>query len=89
MARTWFVTPYRIIPGSPVPGHYNSRDGGWDGPSPRDMESFRGPADTCALAVEIAVAWRGEGRRSDLWLLLVEDGVATHCNKFDDAKVGL
>lgn len=85
MARSWYVAPYRVQPGDPVPGTWAGDY--WSGPHPQDMVKFRGPAPTCAEVVVLAVAWRNEGKRSDLWLTLVEDGHCTHTMKFDPEHV--
>lgn len=86
MARAWYVTPYRVKPGSHVPGQFISSYDGYDGPSPDDMRSFRGSFLTASEAAVAARAWGDEGRRSDIWLLLVENDWSTHCNRFDPNK---
>lgn len=86
MTRHWYVAPYRVVPGSSVPGRYTSGCY-WSGPSPKELARFRGPVTTCTEAVGLALAWRQDGKRSDLWLVLVERGYASHTMKFDDERV--
>jgi hypothetical protein len=84
MSRSWFVSPVRIRPNDPVPGRYEPSYFDYVGPDPSVMEKVRGPFDTCAVAVAAARVWREvEGKHSDLWLVLVEDGYATHCTRYD------
>ena len=86
MTRCWYVSPYRIKPGSHVPGQYVPSYGGYDGPSPDEMRALRGPFPTAAEASVAARDWEDAGRRSNLWLLLVVDDWSTHCSRFDPAK---
>jgi len=83
--RVWYVSPIRVIPGHGVPGHYTSD--GYDGPSPREMPNLRGPFPTCAVAAGVAHAWAAsEGKRSELYLVLVVNGHAKHCTLFDPTR---
>lgn len=84
MSRAWYVSPVRVIPGDPVPGTYERSYGDYIGPSPSVMEKVRGPFGVCVEAVEAARAWREEeGKRSELFLVLVVDRTCTHCTKYD------
>jgi hypothetical protein len=58
--------------------------GDYVGPSPQEMEEIRGPFEGCSKAAAAASQWREvEGRRSNLWLILVENDYVSHCNKYD------
>lgn len=84
MARAWYVSPVRVVPGDPVPGRYCSSYGDYIGPSPFVMEKVRGPFETCKVAVESArVGREEEGKRSEMYLVLVVDGECQHCTKYD------
>lgn len=87
MTRAWFVSPVRVVPGEPVPGRYCSSYFDYIGPSPSVMDKVRGPFATCKLAVESARVWREEeGKRSELYLVLVVNGECQHCNKYDPER---
>lgn len=81
MSRTWYVSAYRIPPTSPFPGIFEGDD--WRGPSPqRILKDVRGPFESAQEAATQAEEWMTR-RRRNFWLVLVEDGVVTHCNKYD------
>ena len=82
--RAWFVCPQRVVPGDPIPG---SMDGGGDrfnGVEGHIVHLTRGPFPDVDKAVEVAESWREEGKRSPLWLILVERNHITHCNKYQE-----
>ncbi len=83
--RAWFVAPYRVRPGNPMPGTYQGD--GFDGPSPQEMTRFRGPFLSAGAAAEAAASWRASGRGGALFLLLVEAGYCTHTSKFDPKRL--
>lgn len=82
MTRSWFASPTRVRPGDPFPGKYEPSFYDYVGPDPRVMPQMRGPFDTVKQAAEAAKVWREEGKRSDIWLVLVEGKVAQHCNVY-------
>lgn len=83
MFRSWFASPTRVRPGDPFPGKYEPSFYDYVGPDPRVMPQMRGPFDTAEQAAGAAQMWREkDGKRSDIWLVLVEGGVATHCNVY-------
>lgn len=84
MSREWYVAPYRVRPMAPFPGQYDDHFMSYVGPDPKSLKRFRGPVTKAGEAAEVARNWREtEGKKSDLYLLCVEEGVVTHCNKYD------
>lgn len=94
MARQWYVSRWRHAPNmATIPGHYDNHSMTWCGPDHNEMKrGIRGPEPTCEAVLKHAVAWRAEGKTSDLYLVLVETneqygglhGWVTHCVLYKD-----
>ena len=89
--RQWFTNSNRLIPGSYVDHYGQCKDLGtgvrYDYSTTlmlTDPCDMRGPFETGKAAVEDAKAWRNEGKRSDIYLILVVDTEVRHCMKFND-----
>lgn len=82
--RVWYVSPARMI-NVPCPGVFDySGEPHWNGPNNELMSKMRGPFETCKEAADAARWWNErEGRQSELYLVLVENKLVTHCNLFD------
>jgi hypothetical protein len=62
-------------------------DGGGDrfnGVEGHIVDLTLGPFLDVNKAVEAAQGWRAAGKRSPLWLILVERNRITHCNKYQE-----
>jgi len=77
--RLWYVSPYPLRPIYRVD---TAPQIGWDEVTYK-VRDFRGGVPTAREAATVARAWRQEGRRSPLYLALVEDHVVKHCVKYD------
>lgn len=77
--RAWYVAPYRLGPWSSI------RDGAildMRGEVVGRASELRGGVGTAREAADLAHAWRAQGKRSRLWLVLVEDGRVTHASAY-------
>lgn len=83
--REWFVSSFRVPPGTQVPGEPpegGSGDAAWWGLDPDQMAKLHGPYPEVEAACEDAAALASAGKRSTIWLVLVVDSVTRHCTQY-------
>lgn len=75
--RVWYVAPFRCWPGSIIDTAVVEHN-----VCVLPVALLRGGVLTAVEAAKVADAWRAEGKRSPLWLVLVEQHRVTHCQRY-------